>query len=242
MSVTASLPLQNDEQALQQQYTHGLYVTPYSGIDIGQHWSRKWPAAWWHQVITWTTDLVNKTLINILSCCINQIITIFFESCLQMISQNGQRQMVHYDAVSKIYHTYSAVKWVQMKYVHNAIVLFSCHIPILGIRKLFTIYYSYGCNTFRHQDIFGISGYQDPYGVTYQTTCYAENFRNHKMHLHIPSFLNIEMAQVVEIFLIKVKNPLILHAMIGDALASWYKHVLPEYSSSITRMVFIKHR
>ena len=29
-------------------------MTPYDNVDIGQHWLRKWLAAWRHQAITWT--------------------------------------------------------------------------------------------------------------------------------------------------------------------------------------------
>ena len=34
--------------------THCGLVTPYGGIDLGQHWLRKWLVAWRHQAITWT--------------------------------------------------------------------------------------------------------------------------------------------------------------------------------------------
>ena len=39
-------------------YTHLLIhwglVTPYGGIDLGQHWLRLWLVAWQHQAIAWT--------------------------------------------------------------------------------------------------------------------------------------------------------------------------------------------
>ena len=34
-------------------FTHYSIVIPYGHIDLGQHWFRQWPVAWWHQAITW---------------------------------------------------------------------------------------------------------------------------------------------------------------------------------------------
>ena len=34
--------------------THCCLMTPYSDIDLGQHWLRKWLVAWRHQAIAWT--------------------------------------------------------------------------------------------------------------------------------------------------------------------------------------------
>ena len=43
-------------------------MTPYGGIDLGQHWLRELlAAAWRHQAITWT----NVDLSSVRSCCIH---------------------------------------------------------------------------------------------------------------------------------------------------------------------------
>ena len=32
---------------------HCGLVTPNIVVDLGHHWFRQWPVAWWHQAITW---------------------------------------------------------------------------------------------------------------------------------------------------------------------------------------------
>ena len=53
-------------------------ATPYGIMELGQHWSRWWLVAWWHQAITWNAvDLSSKTLRIILQEVMN------YETCLK---------------------------------------------------------------------------------------------------------------------------------------------------------------
>ena len=49
------------------QWVYSFWVTPYDGINLGQHWFRQGFVAWRHQVITWT----NIDLPSMQSCGIN---------------------------------------------------------------------------------------------------------------------------------------------------------------------------
>ena len=48
---------------LSQTLTHCGLVMPYGDKDLGQHWLRQGPVAWWHQAITWiNVDIIKGVL------------------------------------------------------------------------------------------------------------------------------------------------------------------------------------